>query len=249
MNRQFVFVSALFAGILPAAALAQDAPALPSAPDAPSASATSGPAMPALPPAPAPQAYPAKIALIAFEQAVVATSEGEQALKAVQKKYEPKKTQLDTLNSKIDSLKKELQSAPATLTAEERAAKTKAIDTNDKQLQRETDDAQTAYQADLQEAYGKVAQNVSAALKEYVAKNGYTILLDVGSQQSPVIWTAPEPNADITEAFVASYNATFKAAPPAPDAPPPPAAARPKAPAPATHTAAPKPPAAKPPTQ
>ena len=42
-------------------------------------------------------------------------------------------------------------------------------------------------------------QKVDVVLRDYVEKNGYTLLLDVGGQQSPVMWTSPNPNADITE--------------------------------------------------
>ncbi len=185
MNRTLVLVSALGAGLMTASAIAQ-APATP-APAAP-APATQPAAAPA-----APQAIPAKIALVAFEQAVFATNEGQKAVQEVQKKYEPKKAQIDTLNQEVDSLKKQLQSAPATLSDEERATRLKTIDTKEKQLNRDAEDATNAYNADLQEAYGKVAQKVSVTLKNYVAQNGFTLLLDVSSQQSNVMWCGQFP--------------------------------------------------------
>jgi outer membrane protein len=116
-------------------------------------------------------------------------------------------------------LKKQLQAAPATLSDAERASRLKAIDTKDKQYQRDADDAQTSYNADLQEALGKVAQKVNVVMLSYVEKNGYTMLLNVGSQQSQVMWTATNPNADITEAIVAAYNASSGVAAPPPAAP------------------------------
>ena len=86
MNRTLAFVSALGAGLMTMAAGAQTA-----AP-APTSAAAAAPA--------APQAVSAKIALIAFEQAVFATNEGQRAVQDVQKKYEPKKAQLDALGRK-----------------------------------------------------------------------------------------------------------------------------------------------------
>jgi Skp family chaperone for outer membrane proteins len=210
MNRTLAFVSALGAGLMTMAApvtlAAQTA--------APSASA-SAPAA-AQPPA-VPQAIPAKIALIAFEQAVFATNEGQKAVQDVQKKYEPKKAQLDTISQEVDSLKKQLQSAPATLSDEERASRLKTIDTKEKQLNRDAEDAQNAYQADLQEAYGKIAQKVSVTTKKYVADNGFTLLLDVSGQQSNVMWALP--TADVTEAVVGAYNTSSGVAAPVPSAP------------------------------
>lgn len=239
MNHKSVLLAAFIAGLLPMAAVAQATPAEPQ-PTAPAAAAPAAAApaatAPAQPAAQPPSAYPAKIALIAFEQAVVSTNEGQQTLAEVQKKYQPKKTALDALAAEIDTLKKQLQAAPATLSDTERAAKLKTIDAKDKQYQRDADDASTAYNAEVQEALSKVMQKVDTVLRQYVEKNGYTLLLDVGGQQSPVMWTAPNPNADITDAVVAAYNTASGVAPPPPAAPTPTAAPKPSA---ATKPAAP----------
>ena len=209
MNRSLVLVSALAAGLSTAAAMAQTA-----AP-APAAAATA-----ANTPPPPPQAVPAKIALIAFEQAVFATNEGQKAVQDVQKKYEPKRSQIESLGQEVDSLKKQLQSAPATLSDDERATRLKNIDTKEKQLNRDAEDANNAYQADLQEAYAKVARKVSATVQSYVAQNGYTLLLDVSNQQnSNVMWASQNPNIDITLAVVNAYNAASGVAAPPPSAP------------------------------
>jgi Skp family chaperone for outer membrane proteins len=213
MNRSLVLVSALGVGLSTAAVMAQTAATPAPAPAAPATAAANTPPPP-------PQAIPAKIALIAFEQAVFATNEGQRAVQEVQKKYEPKKAQIDSLNQEVDSLKKQLQSAPATLSDEERANRLKAIDTKEKQLNRDADDANNAYQADLQEAYAKVARKVSTTVQSYVAQNGYTLLLDVSNQQnSNVMWASQNPNIDITLAVVNAYNAASGVAAPPPSAP------------------------------
>jgi outer membrane protein len=194
--------------------------------------APSAPAAPA--PAPvAPQAIPAKIALIAFEQSVFATNEGQKAVEDVKKKYEPKKNQIDALAQEVDSLKKQLQSAPATLTDEERASRLKNIDVKEKQLNRDAEDATAAYNADLQEAYGKLAQKVNQTMRKYVQDNGFTLLLDVSGQQSPVLWAVPQ--TDVTEAVINAYNVASGVAAPVPSAP---SANRPKSTTPAKPAAA-----------
>jgi outer membrane protein len=228
MNRTLVLVSALGVGLTTAAGVAQTTGA--------PAPATTTPA--SAPASAAPQAIPAKIALVAFEQAVFATNEGQKAVQDVQKKYEPKKAQIDALAAEVDSLKKQLQSAPATLSDDERAARLKAIDTKEKQLNRDAEDATNAYNADLQEAFGKVAQKVSVTLKNFVAQNGFTLLLDVSNQQNNIIMWAV-PSTDVTQAVVTAYNASSGVAAPPPAAP---SAARPRpAPsAPKATTPAPK---------
>jgi Skp family chaperone for outer membrane proteins len=217
MNRTLVLVSALGAGLMTAAGMAQT-PAAPAPPPPASQPAAEAPVTP--------QAIPAKIALVAFEQAVFATNEGQRAVQDIQVKYKPKKDQIDTLSTEVDSLKKQLQSAPATLTDAERATRLKAIDTKEKQVTRDAEDAQTAYNTDLQESYGKIAAKVSAVLKKYVSDNGYTLLLDVSSQQSNVMWA--NQSTDVTQALVTAYNTSSGVAAPVPSAPSAPAAARPR---------------------
>ncbi len=206
MNRTLLLATALTAGLTSATLFAQTA-AQPSA-SQPAAAATST----------APQAIPAKVALIAFEQAVFSTNEGQIAVQTVQKKYEPKKAQIDALSGEVDTLKKQAQAAPATSSEEERQARLRTIDTKEKQLNRDAEDATNAYQADLQEAYGKVAQKFSGVMKNYCQQNGFTLLLDVSNQQtSNVMWALQ--STDITQAAVDAYNKSSGVAAPPPSAP------------------------------
>jgi outer membrane protein len=218
MNSKLVLVSALAAGILTAAGTAQTA--TPSAPAAPAPAPT-----PTAPPLP--QAVPAKVALIEFEQAAAATNEGRRAIEEIQKKYEPTKAKLDGQKTEIDSLTKQLQNAPATMTDEEKASRARTIDTKQKQMQRDADDAQTAYDADITEAVGKIEQKFGPVVIKYVQQNGYTMLLDnTGPPQQgglSVLWA---PGTDISQAVVDAYNATTPGVTaPAPSAP---SAARPR---------------------
>lgn len=205
MNRTLVLVTALAAGLTSAAGTAQT-----TAPQTPAAAPTAPPA---------PQAVPAKIALIEYEQAAAATNEGVRSLQELQKKYEPKKTQLQSLSQEVDSLKKQLQSAPASLTDAERASRLRTIDTKQKQLQRDGEDASTAYNADVQEALGKIAQKLGPVVVKYVQQNGYTMLLDNTGQQGGlgVLWTLP--GTDISQAVVDAYNTASGVAAPIPSAP------------------------------
>ncbi len=219
MNRTLVFLTALAAGMTSVAGVAQAA------------------AAPQTPAAVSPQAVPAKIALIEYEQAAAATNEGARTLQDLQKKYEPKKTQLQALAQEVDSLKKQLQSAPATLSEADRATRLRAIDVKEKQLQRDGEDASTAYNADVQEALGKVARKLGPIVVKYVQQNGYTMLLDNTGQQGGlgVLWTLP--GTDISQAVVDAYNTSSGVAAPVPSAPA--ASTRPR-------TATPKPAAPKP---
>jgi outer membrane protein len=227
MNSKLVLVSALAAGVMTTTAVAQTA-----APATPPAAAPQPAAQP-------PQAVPAKIAIIEYEEVAAATNEGQKAVADLQKKYEPKKAQLEQLRTEIDSLTKQLQSAPATMPDDEKASRARTIDTKQKQLQRDAEDAQNAYQTDVQEAIGKVAQKLGPVVMKYVQQNGYTMLLDNnGPPQQGGISVLWAPGTDISQAAVDAYNATTpNISAPAPSAPaatvprPRPAAPKPATPA------------------
>jgi Skp family chaperone for outer membrane proteins len=228
MNRTFALVTALAAGMTSAAGVAQTA-----GPQAPATAPAAAAARPAL------QVVPAKIAVIEFEQATAATNEGQRALQALQKKYEPQKTQLQALQAEIESLTKQLQSASATMSEDERASRARTIDIKQKQYQRDGDDATNAFNAELQDTLGAVEKKLGPIVIKYVQDNGYTMLLDNTGQQGglSVIWMQAG-TTDISQAVVDAYNASSGVA--APAVPSAPSAARPR---PATTT--PKPAAPK----
>lgn len=206
MNRKLVLVSAIGAGLMVATAVAQTA-----GPQTPAATAPAA--------ASAPYAGPSKIAIIEYEQVAAATNEGQHALQDLQKKYEPKKNALQSLAQEIDTLKKQLQSAPTTMSDDDRAARARDIDTKEKQLQRDSDDASSAYNADVQDALAKVAKKIGPVVLKYVQQNGYTMLLNNTGQQGglDVMWTVN--GTDISQAVVDAYNAQSGVAPLPPSAP------------------------------
>ncbi|MGB6191214.1 MAG: OmpH family outer membrane protein [Terracidiphilus sp.] len=168
-------------------------------------------------------AGPAKIAVVAFQVAVAQTNEGQRNFADLQKKYEPKRQQLKTLNDDIESLTKQLQAQGATLSEADRASRAKTIDDKKKQLQREAEDAQNDMQQEMQDLYNGLASKVYDVLATYAQQHGYTLVLDVAQQQTPVLYATESTN--ITKAVIEAYNA--KSGVPAPPA------AAPSAPAPA----------------
>jgi outer membrane protein len=183
-------------------------------------------------PASAP-AGPAKIAVIAFQVAVAQTNEGQRNFADLNKKYDPRRQQIKVLSDELDGLTKQLQAQSDKLSDAERASRAKTIDDKKKQLDRSTEDAQNDYSAEMQELYNGLASKVYDVLANYAQQQGFTLVLDVAQQQTPVLY-ASEPT-NITKQIVDAYN--VKSGVPAPPAQP--AAAAPKPAAPTT-----KPPAA-----
>jgi len=186
-----------------------------------------------VPAAPAPAAEtatapagPAKIAVIAFQVAVAQTNEGQRSFADLQKKYDPKRQQLKALSDEIDTLSKQLQTQGDKLTEADRTTRAKTIDDKKKQLQREAEDAQNDMQQEMQEMYNTLASKVYDVMSDFAKKQGYTLVLDIAQQQTPVLYANESTN--ITKAVVEAYN--VKSGVPAPPAQPPAAPTPSKAP-------------------
>ena len=202
MNRSLALVFALTSGLV---LQASGQPATAPASAAPAASTPAG---------------EPKVAVIAFQVAVAKTNEGQRSFADIQKKYDPKRQQLKTLNDEIDNLSKQLQAQGAGLSDTERNNRAKTIDDKKKQLQREAEDAQNDMQQEMQQLYGALASKVYDVLNDYVKQRGYTLVLDFAQQQSPVLYA--NPTSDITQAVVDAYNVKSGVpAPPAESAAPP----------------------------
>lgn len=161
----------------------------------------------------------AKVAIIMFQAAVAQTNEGKRNFEEVEKKYQPKQTQLKQQSDEIDALKKQLQTSSATLSETDRAMKLKTIDDKEKSLQRAGEDAQNDFQQEIQQTYAALAQKVYGSVQAYAQQSGYTLVLDASQQQSPILYTTQ--GNDITEAVIALYNQKSGIAAPPPSAPTP----------------------------
>jgi outer membrane protein len=165
----------------------------------------------------APAPATAKVAVIAFQQAVMATNEFQRDIGDVQKKFEPQSNQLKQLSSEVETLTKQLQAQGNNLSDAERTNRAKTIDDKKKQAQRLAEDAQNDYQAAVQETFGRVASKVDELLVGYAKQQGYTLVID-GSQdpqQTPIVLYV-SASTDITKTIVDAYNA--KSGVPAPPA-------------------------------
>lgn len=217
MKRTFALVVMLASGMaLSAAAQTQAAPT-------------------AATPAAAPAAVPAKIAVVAFQLAVAQTNEGQRDFADLQKKYAPKEAALKTLSDEVDALTKQLQTQGASMSEAERNNKAKELDDKKKQLDRDSEDARNDFQQDMQDMYNGLASKVYDVMQSYAEQQGFTLILDISQQQTPVLFAANGTN--ITKAVIDAYNVKSGVpAPPPSAAAPKPAAPRPAAPRqPASH--------------
>jgi len=172
-----------------------------------------------------------KIAVIAIQQAIVATKDGQKAAAELDSKAGPKKKELEQKQSDINSLQDQLSKGQNTLSESTKNDIYKNIESKKKSLQRDFEDAQAEMDQEQQKILQQLGQRMMAVIERYARDNGYTMVVDVSNPQTPILYAAP--SIDITKEIVELYDKS---------------AAQLGAPKPAaTGAANPTPPAAKPP--
>ncbi len=178
-------------------------------------------------PAAAPVPTVAKVGIVNLQAAIINTNEGQRDFEALQKKFDPKRVELENLKKEVDDLQKKFNTQADKLSDEARADLLKQIDSKKKILQRSYEDSNADFQAQQDEIANRIVPKLVEVLDKYAKDNSFTVILDVSGQSSPVLWAASSVN--ITQPLVEAYNAQSGVAAPAKPAAKP-AAAAPKKP-------------------
>ena len=136
-----------------------------------------------------------------------AATKASATLEALAKKFEPRRLELQKLNTDIEELKKQLTNQGDKMNAEAHEALVKSIETKTKSLQRSAEDAQNEFQQQQNEIAQRILQKLAPVVMKYLADNGYGLLLDDSTPwpQGPVVFGGPA--FDITKPVVDAYNA------------------------------------------
>ena len=203
----FVVFALVTVSLAQSPAAAAPAPAAPAA--APAASApASGPA-------------PTKIGIMNIQGAIMATNEGQRDFQALEKKFEPKRTELQLAKTEIDNLNKQLATQADKLNETALAELRKNIQTKQTNLNRSLEDAQQEWASQQNDIGNRIGAKMMEIVEKFATENGYAVILDV-SQGNTVLWANAATN--VTKAIVDSYNAQSNVPPPAASAPAKPAA-------------------------
>lgn len=163
--------------------------------------ATPAAATPAAPAGP----VPTKIGVVNIQQAIGECAEGKKEIDGLQQRFTPKQAELKNLSDEVESLKKQYQAQADKLSDDEKSSRAKAIDTKQKSLQRNYEDAQAEFQQAEQDVINRIGAKMITVLEKYANANGYAVVLDVSNPQtSPVLWATQ--GTVITKDLVDAYD-------------------------------------------
>lgn len=191
---------------LAAALVVTSAVAVAQAGQSPSSSLPAAPGTANDPPALGAGVGGSKLAAINIEGAIFASNEGQRDMDALQKKFEPKSTELKGKNDEIDTLKKKLNTQSASLNDDAKADLQRQIEQKQKALDREAQDAREDFQTQQNEIGQRILQKMAPIILKYANDNGLGVIIDTSNPwpQGQVVWNSP--SVDITKPIVDAYN-------------------------------------------
>jgi outer membrane protein len=176
-----------------------------------------------------------KVGVINVQGAIASTAEGKQASAELQSQFAPRTTELENLRKQIEDLQTRLRAGQATLSDEEKARLSREGDQLTRVFQRKQQDFQDDTNEAQQDVINRIGRKMIAVLDKYSKDNGYSVILDTSSAQTPVLYAAN--SVDVTQDIIRLYDQNYpvktaSSAAPKPTATPRPATAPAAAPKP-----------------
>ena len=147
-----------------------------------------------------------KIGAINVEQAIFGSNEGQRDFEALSKKLQPKQDELKKQNDDIEALKKQLTAAGTT--DEAKGNLSRQVETKQKSLERQVQEAQEDARGQENEIAQRILQKMAPLIVKYASDNGFGMIIDTSTNNQwpngPVLWHGPA--LDITKPVVDAYN-------------------------------------------
>jgi len=170
------------------------------------ASAQQRPAAPAASSAQTTVAVPdSKIAMIysdAFMDPKTGIAKFSTLLNTLNREFQPRQSELQGLQTKINTLTKEINDTQNVADPNALRAKRDQLEQYNTEYKRKGEDAEAAYNKRRQDIFLPLQQDIGKALEAFAKARGITVIVD--GSQVPVVYAAE--SIDITRAFINEFN-------------------------------------------
>jgi len=150
---------------------------------------------------------PLKVGVINLQAAITSTAEGKQAGAELQSRFTPRQTELQDLQKKIEDDQNRLRTGQTTLSEDEQARLSREYNILTRTLQRKSQEDQDDFNDAQQEVVNTIGRKMVDVLDKYAKENGYAVILDTSSQQTPVIFAANQ--TDVTQEVIRLYDQAY----------------------------------------
>jgi outer membrane protein len=146
------------------------------------------------------------VAVLHIQQAIGDCAEGKKAAEDMQKRFAPKRDELEAKQKEIQALQQKMQQGEKVLTDEQKNQLLRDIDRKTKDFNRDNDDATADYQQASEQVFNTIGNKMLQVIAVYAQKNGFDLVLN-SAQPGEILWATK--NVDITQEIVGAYNMTF----------------------------------------
>ena len=152
----------------------------------------------------APLAAPVKLGVIDIQAAIIQTKDGQKAAADLKTKFGPKQSELEKKQNDIQQLQATLSKGSNAMSDEAKQKTMRDIDAKNTSLKRDTEDANADLEQEQQRIMGDLGGKMISVLNKYATDNGYAMVIDISSQQTPVLFASN--TIDITRDIIAMYD-------------------------------------------
>src|SRR5262249_53490719 len=152
---------------------------------------------------------------------IAGTKDGQKALQDLETRFAPKRKEIEKKQQGIQQMQAQLQKGGSILSDDQKRKLMSDIDSQTKTLNRDVEDASAELEQEQNKIFQEILGKMQTILDRYSKEKNLALILDVSSQQTPVLWAAAE--VEITKDIVDLYDKAAPAAgaPAAPGAKPP----------------------------
>jgi outer membrane protein len=168
-----------------------------------------------------------KVGIINITNTIFSTKDGQKALAELQAKFEPVRSRLQKKQADLEAAKAKLSQGANAMSVDQKEKLMRDVDQMTKSLNRDTEDAQAESEQEQGKVMQELGQRVMAVVNKYSKDHGFSLIIDVSSQQTNVLFA--DPATDITGDIIKLYDQNSpgpvsggSAAAPKPAAAPPP---------------------------
>lgn len=143
-----------------------------------------------------------KIGVINIQAAIASTQEGKKAFTDLQKKYQPQQSELQRQQQEITTLQEDIQRKSTTLSDEESRRLNRELEEKQKVFKRTSEDANADFNADRDDAIGRIGQKMVKVISDYAEQNSISLVIEGG--QIPIYYAGT--GVDITQEIVKRFD-------------------------------------------
>ena len=150
---------------------------------------------------------PSRVGVLNMQVAITSTAEGKQDANELNAKFAPRQQEIQNLQKQIQDIQTRLQTTANTLSDAEKYRLADEGQRLQREVQRKQQEAQADYQDAQDDMINQLGRKLMTVLDKYSKQNGYAVIIDTSSQQTPVVYAANGIN--ITEDIVKLYDQTY----------------------------------------